>query len=77
MISDVVLEHFRADDVFAVAPVGKRQKCSAIPELIRDTFRTARMTKSTEVVWEELMTHSSGLLACILSAFVSAETKRE
>ena len=41
MISDVALERFCADDVFAVAPVGERQKCPAIPEFIRDTVGAA------------------------------------
>ena len=79
MIPDVVLEQFRADDFLAIAPVGKDQKGPVVPELIRDTFGTARMlvrySKSTEVVWKG--THSSGLLACALSVFISTETEEE
>ena len=36
MIPDVLPDHFCADDVFAEASVGKRQKCPTIPGLIRD-----------------------------------------
>lgn len=76
IISDVVLERFCTNDVFATAPGGKRQKGSesAIPEFIRDTFRTAKNVKSTEVVREGPMAYSSGLLAWILEEFGSVET---
>jgi hypothetical protein len=77
MISDVVFERLCAEDVFPAAPVRKRQNRSAIPELIRDSVRTVRMSKSTEVAREGIMTHSSGLTACELPAFISWETLRE
>ena len=44
MISGVILETFCADDVFAVAPVGKKQKCTAIPEPVRGTSVATRMS---------------------------------
>ena len=74
MISDVVFERLRANDVFAVAPVRKGQKSSAISELICDTVRTVGMPKSAEVISEDIVTHSSGVIACILPAFASATT---
>ena len=43
MISDVVFKRFCAKDIFVVAPIGKRQKCSAIPEPIHETLCFARM----------------------------------
>ena len=31
MVSDVVLEHLRADNIFAEAILGKRQECTLLP----------------------------------------------
>ena len=49
IISDVVLERFRADDVFATAPVGERQKCSTTLALTRDTFGSVRKYHISEI----------------------------
>ena len=43
MVSDVVFEDLRADDIFAVTVMRKRQKCSGTPALIRGTFGTEKL----------------------------------
>ena len=78
MVSDVVLERFFTDNVFAVAAVGKRQKCSVTAAFIRNTFSAASFYISSPLrLTERLLctaTHSSGVIAWALPAFVSVET---
>ena len=67
IISYVVLERFRADGVFVVASVRKRQKCTTTSSFafIRSTFGPdkvpMRRDKRIEAVRETIMTHSSGV----------------
>lgn len=51
MIVDVVDECICVDSIFVVAPIGKRQNCTVILELIRDTFSTARMLVQVRLSW--------------------------
>jgi hypothetical protein len=44
MVSDVVFEYLRADDIFAVTVMRKRQKCSGTSALIRGTFGAAKLS---------------------------------
>ena len=44
MILDVVLEWLCANDIFVVAPIGKRQNCSAFPGLaVRNKYQAVRI----------------------------------
>jgi hypothetical protein len=75
VVSDVLLEHLKADDILTAAIMRNWQKCPGTSALICDTFSTSEdVGLSTLAVRERIITHSREFRDNRLSVLLSEDT---